>query len=134
VVEANAVERVKKGKTTLDLVRFDHALEYIFDNDMLALACKVVGDGKNGPEIVGRVAPLYDVNQFEEVARVGTGRQQQHTFCSKEAIIKVKPSDDCADVESSANRVELVIGPRDLSSYRWISVDWPDKRPCTTHH
>jgi hypothetical protein len=116
VVEADAVERVEKGKTTLDLVRFDHALEDVFDGDMLALACKVVGDGKNGPEIVGRVAPLHDVIQFEDVARVGAGWQRQHTFCSEEAIIKVKPSDNCADVESSANRIELIIGPRDLSS------------------
>ena len=58
VVEADAVERVEQRKTALYLVRFDHALEDVFDGDMLALARKVVSDGKNGSEIVGRVAPL----------------------------------------------------------------------------
>jgi hypothetical protein len=57
VVEADAVERVEQRKTALYLVRFDHALEDVFDGDMLALARKVVSDGKNGSEIVGRVAP-----------------------------------------------------------------------------
>jgi hypothetical protein len=76
VVEADAVERVQQCKTALDLVRFDHALEDVFDGDMLALACKVVRDSKNGSEIVGRVAPWNGVIQFRDVARAGGGQQR----------------------------------------------------------
>ena len=46
----------------------------------------------------------------------GQDNQRQHTFCSEEAVVEVKPTDDCANVESSADWVELVVGPRDLGS------------------
>ena len=46
----------------------------------------------------------------------GQDNQWQHTFRSKEAVIEVKPTDDCANVESSTDWVELVVGPRDLGS------------------
>jgi hypothetical protein len=39
VVEADAVEGVKQREDALDLIRFDHALEDVFDRDVLALAC-----------------------------------------------------------------------------------------------
>jgi hypothetical protein len=58
MVEADAIERVEQRETTLDLVRFDHALEDVLDGDALALACQVVRDGEDRTEIVGRVAPL----------------------------------------------------------------------------
>jgi hypothetical protein len=31
-------------------------------------------------------------------------------------VVEVKPTDDCANVESSMDQVELVVGPRDLGS------------------
>jgi hypothetical protein len=56
-------------------VRFDHALENVFDGDMLTLACEVISDSENGSEIVGRVTPWNDVIQYyiqlRDVARVG---------------------------------------------------------------
>jgi hypothetical protein len=33
------------------------------------------------------------------------------TFCGEEAVVVVEPADDGADVERSADRVELVVGP-----------------------
>src|SRR5229473_464826 len=48
MVEANAIERVEQREATLDLVRFDHALENVFDGDAFVLACQVVRDGEDG--------------------------------------------------------------------------------------
>jgi len=60
VIESDAVERVEQREAALDLVRFDHALEDVLDRDVFALACQVVRDGEDGPEIVGWVAPCKD--------------------------------------------------------------------------
>jgi len=57
VVEADAIERVEQREAALDLVRFDHALEDVLNGDVLALAREMVRDGKDGAEVVGRVAP-----------------------------------------------------------------------------
>jgi hypothetical protein len=69
VVEADAVERVEQREATLDLVRFDHALEDILDRDALALARQVVRDGEDRPEIVGRVAPWEKKKGNDDVIR-----------------------------------------------------------------
>ena len=116
MIEADAIERVEQREATLDLVRFDHALEDVLDGDALALTCQVVGDGENGTEIVRRVAP-FDTRellpfQYELGERVGKTR----TFCGKEAVVKVEPTDDGPDVKRSSNGVELVVSPGDLSS------------------
>ncbi len=57
MVEADAIERVEQREAALDLVRFDHALEDVLNGDVLALAREMVRDGKDGAEVVGRVAP-----------------------------------------------------------------------------
>ena len=71
VVEADAIERVEQREATLDLVRFDHALEDVLDGDALALACQVVRDGKDGTEVVGRVAPCNNMGDVLISVRVG---------------------------------------------------------------
>jgi hypothetical protein len=91
-------------------------LENVLDGDALALVCQVVHDGEDGTEIVRWVAPFNNKPfQYE----LGRGRQRGYntrTFCSKEAVIKVQPTDDGPDVERSSNRVELVVSPGDLST------------------
>jgi hypothetical protein len=74
VVEADAIERVEQREATLDLVRFDHALEDVLDGDALALACQVVRDGEDGTEIVGRVAPFNSKGIV--VISVGVGARE----------------------------------------------------------
>jgi hypothetical protein len=118
MVEANAVERVEQGEATLDLMRFDHALENIFDGDAFVLACQVVRDGEDGTEIVGRVAPCDDDTVVISVGvRTRETGGNTRTFCGEEAIVKVQPADDGPNVKRSADRVKLVVGPWDLGSW-----------------
>ena len=115
VVEADAIERVEQREAALDLVRFDHALEDVLDGDMLALAREMVCDGENGAQIVGRVAPW---NKKVACQLGGWGEERaERTFCGKEAIVKVEPTNDGTDVEGSANRIELVVRPRHLGPW-----------------
>jgi hypothetical protein len=116
VVEADAIERVEQREATLDLVRLDHTLEDVLDGDALALACQVVSDGEDGTEIVGRVAPFNNGIVVISVVGAKEAEVNTRTFCSKEAVVKVEPTDDGPDVERPSNRVELVVSPRDLSS------------------
>ena len=92
MIETDTVERVQKSKTALDLVRLDHALENVMDGDVFALAGEVVGDGENGAQVVRGMPPLG----------------------GQEAVIVVQPPNLSADVESTADRVELVVGAGDL--------------------
>jgi hypothetical protein len=52
VVETNAVERVKQGKTTLNLVCFDHALKDVANGQGLSLASEVVCNRENSTQVV----------------------------------------------------------------------------------
>lgn len=58
VVEADAVERVLEGHAALNLVCLDHGGQDVLDDELLARAGEVVGDGEDGAEVVGRVAPF----------------------------------------------------------------------------
>ena len=117
MVEADAVERVEQREATLDLVRFDHALQDVLDGDALTLACQVVRDGEDGSEIVGRVPPWNSVVVIS-VWELGEGdvKSTARTFCSEEAVIIVEPTDDGPDVERPSYWVELVVGPGDFRS------------------
>jgi hypothetical protein len=57
VVETNTVERVKQGKTTLNLVCLDHALEDVANSQRLSLASKVVRNRENSTQVVGWMTP-----------------------------------------------------------------------------
>jgi hypothetical protein len=100
-------------------VRFDHALEDVLDRDALALARQVVRDGEDRPEIVGRVAPWKKKKKgnddvillFYFILALRLREGVHVTFCGEEAVVVVEPADDGADVERSADRVELVVGP-----------------------
>jgi len=102
VVETDTVEGVLEGKAALDFVGLDHGFKNILNcGDLDALGgigfgstCEPVSDGKNTTEVVRRVAPLG----------------------SEPAVIVVKPSDSGANVESSADGVELVGGTWDLGT------------------
>lgn len=48
MVKANPVEGVEEGKPSLDLVRFDHALQNVADSKGLSLTRKMVGYSQNG--------------------------------------------------------------------------------------
>ena len=76
MVEADAIERVEQRKATLDLVCLDHALKDVLDSDTLALTCQVVRDGKNGTEVVGRVAPFNKAVVVTSAGVWGRGRQR----------------------------------------------------------
>lgn len=52
MVQTDAVEGVQEGKASLDLVGLDHALEDITDGQGLPLACKMVGNGEDGTEVI----------------------------------------------------------------------------------
>lgn len=60
MVETDTVERVQEGKATLNLVRLDHALEDVVDCQRLTLPREMVGNRKNGAEVVRWVTP-YNV-------------------------------------------------------------------------
>jgi hypothetical protein len=79
MVEADAVERVEQREATLDLVRFDHALEDVLDGDAFTLARQVVRDGEDGSKIVGRVTPWNKrrPRQCVIVISVGIGRPRR---------------------------------------------------------
>ena len=78
MVEAGVIERVKQHEATLDLVHFDHALEDVLDDDMLALACQVVCDGEDGIEIVQWVAPFNNKAVVDVIsAWVGETREDR---------------------------------------------------------
>jgi hypothetical protein len=91
VVEADAIERVEQREATLDLMRFDHALEDVLDSDTLALACQVVRDGEDGTKIVGRVAPFSNKGVIDISARVGARERQRviihvHSAARKQSL------------------------------------------------
>ena len=94
MVETNTVEGVEERETALDLVRLDHALEDLMDGQRLALASEMIGDRENGPQVIRRVSPLS----------------------REEAVVVVEPPDLGADVECTADRVQLVIGTRNLGT------------------
>jgi hypothetical protein len=96
VIETSTVEGIKEGETALDLVGFDHGGEYVVDRKRGTLASEVVGDGEDSTEIVRRVAP----------------------FSSKETVVKVKPTNDSANVERASDRVELVVSSGNLGTVR----------------
>jgi hypothetical protein len=112
----------------LNLMCFNYTLEDVLDSDVLTLACQMVHNGKDGTEIVGRVAPFNNKGVVISV-RVGARETEgtvgdKHTFCSKKAVIKVEPTDDGPDVERSLNQVKLVVSPWDLSSCRKVEREW----------
>ena len=95
VVQADLVEAVLQRHAALDLVRLDHALEYVLDRQDLVVAelaaravgaADPVGHGQDRAKVVAGVAPL--------------GGQP--------AVIKVEPADHGANVERAIDRVELV--------------------------
>ena len=94
MVETDTVEGVEERETALDLVRLDHALEDIMDGQRLALASEMIGDRENGPQVIRRVSPLS----------------------REEAVVVVEPPDLGADVECTADRVQLVVGTRNLGT------------------
>jgi hypothetical protein len=94
-------------------VCFDHALEDILNGDVLALAREMVRDGEDCPQVVGRVAP-WNGRHWGNTSGNGGKDPAERTFCSEEAVVEVKPTNDGADVEGSTDRVELVVRPRHL--------------------
>jgi hypothetical protein len=60
VVQADAIEGVKKGETTLDFVGFNHCFKDIVHSEGLALAGEMVSDGEDGTQVIGRVSPWMD--------------------------------------------------------------------------
>ena len=83
MVEAGAIERVEQREATLDLVRFDHALGDVLDDDVLTLACQVVRDGKDGTAIVRRVAPFNNNKAVVDVISAGVGETREDRGYSK---------------------------------------------------
>ena len=94
MIETDSVEGIEQGKLTLNLVSLYHSFEDLADGEWLPIAGQMVCDGKNGSEIVRWVAP----------------------FSRKPAIVEIKPTNLCTNVECSPNRVDLVVGARDLGS------------------
>lgn len=91
MVETVTVEGVLEGEAALDLVGLDHGLEDILDlgdGKSLGLvgAREPVGDGEDASEVVGGMTPLG----------------------GEPAVVVVQPPDCGADVEGSADGVELV--------------------------
>lgn len=99
MVETDTVERVQERKAALNLVRFDHRLQNVMDGQGLALAGEVVGDCKNGAEVVRRMSPLG----------------------CKEAIIVVEPPNLGTNVERAADGVELEVRAGNLRACRLSS-------------
>ena len=96
VIEADLVEGVFKGDAALDFVGLDHGGEDVAHGERrLAVgdcgAGEPVGDGEDGAEIVGGVAPLG----------------------GEPGVVEVEPADDGADVEGGLHGVELVAGAGD---------------------
>ena len=56
--KADVVELVEQCKTALYLVHFDHPLKYVFDSDVLTLACKVSVMAMMAPRLSDRWPPV----------------------------------------------------------------------------
>lgn len=98
MVKADSVERIQKGKSTLDFMCLDHRLEDVPHDEGLPLASQMVRYGEDSAEVIGWMTP----------------------FCSQETVIEVKPANLGADIEGTADRVELVICSRYPRAYDLI--------------
>src|ERR1041384_8458618 len=78
-------------RSALNFVSFDQRLEQV-RNSKLLLFCsgEIVRKGKNTAEIVGRMPP----------------------FGGEPGVVEIQPTNHCADIESSVNRIELPWGAR----------------------
>ena len=73
----------------------DHGLKDVTNRDWVTLPSKVVRNGEDGTQVIKGVTP----------------------FSCEETIIEVEPTDLCPDIECTPDRVKLVVGSRDASSY-----------------
>jgi hypothetical protein len=96
VIEPDAVEGVLQCEHALDLVRDDRRVEHVADRDRRPRTVEVVGEREDRTEVVRRMAP----------------------FGGKPRVVVVEPSDQCADVERSLDRIELERRRRDARAVR----------------
>ena len=94
MIKADPVVGIQQRELALYLMGLDHPLENIANGQGLPLTCQVIGHSKDCAEVVRRVTP----------------------FCREPTIVEVKPADLSANVEGSADRVDLEVGTRDLCS------------------
>ena len=93
VIEADAVEAVIQREHALDLVRLDHRGQHVAHREReraTPAAARVVRDGEDRAEVVGRMTPL--------------GREP--------GVVEVEPADQRADVERGRDGIELVARAR----------------------
>ena len=93
VIEADLVEGVFERDAALNLVGFDHGCQYVAHGERSAAfgdcgAREPVGDGEDGAEIVGGMAP----------------------FGGEPGVVEVEPANDRADVEGGLHGIEHEIG------------------------
>jgi hypothetical protein len=94
MIETNTIKRVEEGETALNFMGLDHGSQDVVDGQGLTLTGKVISNREDGTEVVGWVTP----------------------FSSKPAIIEVEPSDDSSDVESTPDRIKLVVSSGNLGA------------------
>ena len=99
MVEADLVEGVLEREAALDLVGLDHGGEDVAHGEGWLAggdggAGEPVGDGEDGAEVVGGVAPLG----------------------GEPGVVEVEPADHGADVEGGLDGVELVVGAGDAGA------------------
>lgn len=58
MVQSSTIERIEHGKLPLNFMRLDHAFQDIAHSQGLALARKMVGNGEDGPQIIGGMPPF----------------------------------------------------------------------------
>lgn len=78
MVETDAVERVQKGKATLNLVRLDHALEDVTDRQRLTLPREMVCNCEDSTKVVRWVTPYNIHSVRREDANGKHSRQKTH--------------------------------------------------------
>ena len=103
MIETDAIETIFKRQDTLDLIRLNGSVKDIANCPLAIglpwvvwIAIKVIGQGEDGSEIIGRVPPLR----------------------SQPCVVEIKPPNHAADVEGCFDRLQLPIGARHSGTTR----------------
>jgi len=105
MVQANLVERVLQSQTSLNLVRFDHALQNVLDLEDFPIP-------KLSASTICSGYPVRDSKDSTKVIRRMT------PFSGKPTIVIVQPTNHGTNVKRAIDRVKLIRGTKYPSAVR----------------
>ena len=57
MIQTDTVVAIQEGKAALNFVRLDHALEQVFDGELLTLPRQIIRNGQDGTQVIGGMSP-----------------------------------------------------------------------------